>query len=98
MDHYEVLGVARTATTAEVNRAARNALWTGDAKDIERRRRIMNAWFTLRSAKRRQAYERQLVVDAPGVPTLTGQQAMVRIGENHRHEAHAGHRLPRHRA
>lgn len=68
MDHYGVLGVAKTATTAEVNRAAREALWSGDAKDIDRQRRIMNAWFTLRSAKRRKAYEGWLAGHDGGEP------------------------------
>lgn len=97
MDHYEVIGVARTASITDINAGARDALWAGKV-DQARTRQILNAWFTLRDPQRRRAYDQQLIVEAPGLPTVTGPQPTVPAGTAPAPTLRGTHRQPRHRA
>ena len=89
-DHYEILGVARTAPHSEVRRAylARARRWHPDgfsgapvaeAEKAERAmRRVNQAWEVLGDPDRRQAYDRQLV---PGVRTVDDARAGIRTDD-----------------
>jgi hypothetical protein len=80
VNHYEVLGVPRTATAEEVRRAylelARRhhpdfhaADGPGSVREAERRMRAINeAWSVLGDRARRDAYDRSLVVGDGGAP------------------------------
>ena len=79
MDLYEVLGVRRAATAADVRRAWQRksralhpALNPGDPVAAERYREVAHAWEVLSDAKRRAAYDRGEEEPAPVEPTPEG--------------------------
>jgi molecular chaperone DnaJ len=79
MDLYEVLGVRRAATAAEVRRAWQRksrvlhpALNPGDPVAAERYREVARAWEVLSDPKRRAAYDRGEREPAPVEPVPEG--------------------------
>ena len=62
MDHYKALGVARSATEAEIKKAYRALVKeahpdSGTPGDVERFRVLQNAYETLSPPERRRAYD-----------------------------------------
>ena len=62
MDHYKALGVARSATEAEIKKAYRALVKeahpdSGTPGDVERFRVLQNAYETLSNPERRRAYD-----------------------------------------
>jgi molecular chaperone DnaJ len=79
MDLYEVLGIRRAATAAEVRRAWQRkaralhpALNPGDPVAAERYREVAHAWEVLSDTKRRAAYDRGEREPAPVEPVPEG--------------------------
>lgn len=79
MDLYEVLGVRRGATAAEVrrgwqrkSRALHPALNPGDPVTAERYRDVVRAWEVLSDARSRAAYDRGELAAAPVEPAAEG--------------------------
>ena len=75
MDLYEVLGIRKAATAAEVRRAWQRkaralhpALNPGDPVAAERYREVARAWEVLSDPKRRDAYDRGEREPAPVEP------------------------------
>jgi len=79
MDLYEVLGVRRTATAAELRRAWQRksralhpALNPGDPVAAERYAKVARAWEVLSDARRRAAYDRGEIQATPVEPAPEG--------------------------
>jgi len=72
MSLYEVLGVAPSASAAEVRQAyvalARQHHPDLDGGDAERMRAVNDAWATLSDPARRARYDRTLIAPPPGPP------------------------------
>jgi DnaJ-class molecular chaperone len=84
-DFYKVLGVARTATLAEIKLKFRAAAWdlhpdrNGNAPQAAKQMAELNeAYSTLKDVKRRKAYDAQLALFRETCPQCKGQGAISR--------------------